>query len=110
MGSVGANVGVATGGNVARAVSGSEAGNGRMNEDAANTKAPPINATATIVTTSVPVVRIAPRRIGRSRPVSHGDPWRIRRSESAAPTMRASRSGDASGSGMFRSNSSRWVI
>ena len=66
-GSVGANVGVATGGTVARAVSGGEGGSGKMKDEAANTKAPPINATATTVATRVPVVRIAPRNTWRGK-------------------------------------------
>ena len=52
-GSVGANVCVATGGTVSRAVSGEDGGSGNMKDEAANTNAPPINATATTVATSV---------------------------------------------------------
>ncbi len=53
------SVGVATGGMVARG--GVNGGNCATNCEAANTKAPPSRATDRIVTTSVPVVRMAPR-------------------------------------------------
>ena len=56
----GASVGVATGGRVARAT-GWKGGNCATTCEAANTKAPPSSATVTIVTISVPVVRMAPR-------------------------------------------------
>ena len=99
-GSVGANVGVATGGTVARAVSGGEGGRGNMKDEAANTKAAPINATARTVATSVPVVRIAPRNTWRGSPEYQGRrSTRSRRSASATEMIRASKSADACGSG-----------
>ncbi len=42
-----------------------------MKPEAANTNTPPSRATATIVTTSVPVVRIAPRKTRAGRSASH---------------------------------------
>lgn len=110
VGSVGASVGVATGGNVAREVSGVEGGNGRMNDDAAKTNAAPTSEMAMIVATRVPVVRIAPRRTCRKNPPSALDSRRIRRSLMAASMIRASRSGEGAGWGSVRSSSINRVI
>ena len=62
-------VGVATGGRVARPPL--PLNTGTTNCEAANTKAPPSRATVMIVTTSVPVVRMAPRMTWLRRSESH---------------------------------------
>lgn len=67
--SVGATVGVAT--SVGTLPSPVCCGVGEMIAEAANTKAPPMSATATTVTIRVPVVRMAPRTICRGRLASH---------------------------------------
>jgi hypothetical protein len=85
-------VGVATGSMVARgklAVI-----TGTTNCDAANTNAPPSSATDRMVTTRVPVVRIAPRTTCVRRSATQDRlAWRRARSSSAATRIRSSRSG-----------------
>lgn len=85
-------VGVATGGMVARGPV--RIGKFDTTCDAANTKAPPRSATDRMVTMSVPVVRIAPRRTWVRRSDSHERcAWRRVRSSRAAIRIRSSRSG-----------------
>ena len=75
---VGASVGVTSGAIVTREV---KAGSWATNCEAAKTNALPSRATVTIVTTSVPVVRIAPRRTWSRRSASQERcSWRRRRS------------------------------
>lgn len=66
----GVSVGVATDSRVARAA-GWNAGSCATTWEAAKTNAPPSSATVMIVTISVPVVRIAPRRTCVRRSESH---------------------------------------
>jgi hypothetical protein len=76
-----------------------------MKPEAAKTKTPPRRATATIVTTSVPVVRIAPRMTCAGRSASQERrSCRRRRAAIAARMIRSSRSADADGSGCVASN------
>ena len=108
VGSTGATVRDATGGNVPLA---DLRGGAEMNDDAANANAPPMSATETIVTTSVPVVRIAPRKTWRGRFANH-ERCSSRRCRSARTAARicASKSGETAGSGRLRSNSSSRVL
>ena len=85
-------VGVATGGTVARCPV--NTGSWATTWDAAKTNAPPSSATERMVTSRVPVVRIAPRMTWVRRSDSH-ERWARRRarSSSAAIRIRSSRSG-----------------
>lgn len=90
--------GVATGASVARGPVSS--GKLLTNCEAANTNAPPSKATDRIVTTRVPVVRIAPRRTWLRRSDSHDRfAWRRARSSRTASRIRSSKSGVGRGAG-----------
>ena len=95
--------GVTTGAMVARATTAVRTGTTTC--EAANTNAPPSSATDRMVTTRVPVVRIAPRMTWVRRSDSHE--WlvpRRARSSSAARRIRSSRSAVGRGTGSEASN------
>jgi hypothetical protein len=76
-----------------------------MNPEAAKTNTPPSRATATIVTTSVPVVLIAPLKTRAGSSASQDFCWcRRRRASTAARMTRSSRSVGADGSGNVASS------
>ena len=102
-------VGVATGGIVTRGPT----IDGKLETtcDAANTNALPSRATDKIVTTSVPVVRIAPRRTWLRRSESQDRrACRCARSSSTASRMRSSRSCVGRGTGSDPSSPSTRVL